>query len=269
MKRFRAIGVALLAVFAMGAIAAAAQAENAPSFSVGGTRLIAGKTHNIQAKVFGAHSFSLNTPALGVKITCTALSIEQGVILGSNPGEPGKASQITSFTNCKLVEGNGAPNCELAVTSHGTATTALKTNLLNVRQVENVEAGGVGKKLLEEFSPAVPSAGFIVLNFTGTGCTTFQTKVSGSTVAEVVLDNASEGNIELGQAPQEITSSLIRFPASTIKEVWLISGGAGKKQTGIEQVAFGFESEQTGTALVTLANGSFVSEPTAKWSALP
>ena len=52
-SRVRLMLVALLGVFAFSAVAAAAaQAEEAPFWSIGGTRLEEGKTHYITAKVY-------------------------------------------------------------------------------------------------------------------------------------------------------------------------------------------------------------------------
>jgi len=262
MKRFRFIGVALLAVFALGAVvASAAQAETAPSFTIGGARLEAGKTHNFDARQLpGAeNNFELETPELGNKIACTGLGTIEGVLLGSSAGNPGKDNEITTFSGCKLTAGNGAPNCELASVSHGAKTETLTTNPLKSEQVENVEGGKVGKKLLEEFFPASASAGFITLNFTGK-CTTFQGIVSGQTVAESVLDNAGQGSVELGQTPQERTSWIIRFPKAAITEVWLISGTGGHVAK-TEQTLAGFTSIQHGVALVLLASTKYASEP--------
>jgi len=254
-----------LAMFAVGVVAASsAQAETAPSFTISGTRLIAGRTHNFDSRGKG---FEL-TNALGVKIRCATQSTEQGVLLGSNPGNPGKDNEIVVFAGCLLEAGNGFPNCELASTSHGTTTTTLSTTSLKSEQVENVEGGKVGKKLLEEFFPAVAANGFITLNFTGTGCTLFQAKVSGSVAAESLLDNAGLGNVELGQAPQERTSWIVKFPATPIKEVWLISEGVGKA-VKVGQETFGAESDQFGESLVLLASTKYVPEPNTLWSPLP
>jgi hypothetical protein len=265
MKRFRLIGVALLAVFALGAVVASgAQAESAPFFSIGGTRLAAGKTHNIDAKAFA--SFILTDASGSSKITCTGLGTTGGVLLGSEPGTHGNASQVTVFSGCTLA-GNGA-NCHLAPTEGSTETsTTITTNPIKSEEVENVVGTHGGKQLLEAFSPVSKAAGFVKLNFGGE-CTLKATVVAGSTVAEVVLDNAGEGKVELGQAPQERTSWKLRFPATPIKEVWLVSGGVGKKvETG--QESFNEESIQTGTALVLLASATYVPEPNALWSPLP
>jgi hypothetical protein len=239
-----------------------AEASAAPYWTVGGTRLVAGKTHNFDAKAKA--SFVLTSGA--GKVTCTGLGTVNGVLLGSNFGTNGTAGQVSVFSGCSLT-GNGSA-CHLAPTE-GSAetTTVITTNPTRSEQVENVVGTKAGSKLLEEFYPASKAAGFVKLNFGGE-CTLKSTIVSGSSVAEVVLDNASEGSIELGQTPQERTSWLLRFPATPITKVWLVSGGVGKDvETGV--TAFGEEATQTGTALLLLASSKFTPEPSALWSPLP
>jgi hypothetical protein len=94
MNRFRLIGAVLLAMFALGcAMASAAQATSAPFFSVGGTRLVAGKTHNFDARLFSAFELKAN----GIRVRCTGLAVEKGVLLGSNEGEPGRDDETVKF----------------------------------------------------------------------------------------------------------------------------------------------------------------------------
>jgi len=267
MKRFRLIGVALLAVLALGAVVTSgAQAESAPFFSIGGTRLAAGKTHNILAHAI--KTFELTTPANGSNIKCTKLTVEKGVLLGSEPGTQGKVDQISKFEGCTLAEGNGLPNCHLAATEGGESTsTTITTNPLHGELVENVESGHGGKKLEELYTPATGKQ-FVTIFFGGTGCTVKATTVTGSTAAEIVTD-PGEANIELPGPTAEATSFITRFPSTVaIKEVWLVSGGTGKI-VEVEQVAFSDPSIQKGIALVLLANSKFEDEPTAKWSPLP
>jgi len=265
MKRFRMIGVALLAVFALGAVVASgAQAEEAPFFSINGTRLAAGKTHNIAAHAI--KPFKLETKANGSLITCTTLNVEKGVLLGSEPGTQGKADQTSKFEGCKLETGNGAPNCHLSATEGGEGTsTTITTTSLHGELVENVESSKAGKKLEELYTPATGSI-FVTIFFGGTGCTVKATKVTGSTAAEVVKDPGEE-SIELPGPTPEGTSFITRFPETAITEVWLVSGGTGKI-VKVGQEAFTNPSVQKGTALVLLANSKFEPE-NAKWSPLP
>jgi hypothetical protein len=249
---------------ALGAVVASgAQAESAPFFSIGGTRLAAGKTHNITAH--GIKSFELITAANGSNITCTKLSVEKGVLLGSEPGTQGKVDQTSKFEGCKLEAGNGAPNCHLAATEKGAESTTITTNPLSGELVENVESGKGGKKLEELYSPATGTQ-FVTIDFEGTGCEVFATKVTGKTAAEIVTD-PGEASIELPAPTAENSSFITRFPNTAITEVWLVSGGTGKI-VKVEQQAFANASVQKGTALINLANSTFQAE-TTKWSPLP
>jgi len=266
MKRFRLIGIALLAVFALGTVvASAAQAEIAPSFTIGGTRLVAGKTHNFDAKAFAP--FVLTNALGNPKIECTHLGTENGVLLGSNAENPGKDNEIVVFSGCVNPAGSNGEECHLSNKEEGAETvTTLRTEPLKSEQVENVVNGTKGNQLLEEVFPATGSK-FITLFFGGK-CTVFAAIVSGQVVGENLLDNSSEGKIELGQAPQERTSWLVRFPNPPITQVWLISNGVGKV-VKTEQNTFGAQSFQLGTALTLLASTKFLPEPNALWSPLP
>jgi len=257
-----------LAVFALGAVVASgAQAEEAPFFSIGGTRLASGKTHNITAH--GIKNFILTTPSQGTNITCTNLAVEKGVLLGSNAGTQGKADQVSAFSGCKLEAGNGASTgCHLSATEGGAENSTITTNPLHGELVENVESGHGGKKLEELYTPATGSV-FVTIFFGPnlTDCGVLSTKVTGSTAAEVVKDPGEE-SIELpGPTPEE-TSFTTRFPKTAIAEVWLVSGGTGKI-VEVGQVAFSHPSVQEGTALVLLANSKFEAETKTKWSPLP
>lgn len=268
MKRFRMIGVALLAVSAFGVVmVTVAQAETAPYFTIGGTRLVAGKTHNIDARVAPGtgNEFTLTDTLGTAKISCAALGTEQGVLLGSNAESPGKDNEITVFSQCAVQI--PATNCEL-VNAAGQPTTVITTEPLKSDLVENVENSKAGKKLYEEFIPANPANGFVTLKLKGTATGCEETIVSGQVVAEVLLDNANHGNVELGQTPIQATSTLLHFPNPAITQVWLITNGVGKIQK-TKQVAFNETSIQTGEALVLLANTKFEPEPAALWSALP
>jgi hypothetical protein len=266
MKSAKSIGATLLVVFALSAVVvSAAQAEESPFFTVGGVSLAAGKTHNFDAKVFNEHFFVLVNALGTIRVQCNKLGTEEGVLLGSNAGNPGKDDEIVVFSECSMT-GNGA-NCKLSDEERGVVVTTIRTEPIKSEQVENVEAGHVGKKLLEEFFPAAKKNGFVHLFFTGE-CTVFATTVAGQVVGEVLLDNASLGSVELGQARQERTSWLIRFPSPAITTVWLISGGVGKEQEA-ELTLVGEKGILTGISLTLLASTKFAPEPNALWSPLP
>jgi hypothetical protein len=260
------VGVVVLVLFVSGVVVVSvAGAEVAPSFTIGGTRLVAGRTHNGDARAI--KPFIL-TNALGtIHIECSALGGEEGVVLGSNPESPGKGNGIAVFSGCVNAAGSNGEECHLSNVEEGAeAVTTLRTEPLRGEEVENVVSGTKGNQLLGEIFPAKGSV-FITLLFGGR-CTVFAAKVSGQVVGEVVLDNSSEGKVELGQAPQERTSWLLRFPNPSITQVWLISEGVGKI-VKTEQTTFGEKSIQLGTALGLLASTKFVPEPNALWSPLP
>jgi len=154
MNRFRLIGVALLAVFALSVVVASvAQAEEAPFWSIEGTRLAAGKTHFITAKVYkekDGGTLTLTTPELGTVITCTGLSfpLKTGVILGSSAETPGTDNEVARFSGC-TVSGNGEKcNVEENKEKGIITTKPIKSEL-----VENAESGKVGKKTLNGVLP--------------------------------------------------------------------------------------------------------------------
>jgi hypothetical protein len=268
MKRFRLIGVALVAVFAFSAVAVSVAQAEEPFWSIAGTRLAAGKTHFITAKIFkegtSGHELELETPSAEITIACKGLSFpfETGVILGSEAGTAGTNNEVAHFTGC-TIKGKGAgEKCEVE-------NEEITTHPIISELVENVEGGAQGKNLLVEFKPVVPP-NFVTIKFkaaAGGKCTFPETIVSGSTAAEVL--NEKEEAVKLPNTLQEGTSWLTRFPAAEIKEVWL--GKEGKPvEVGLK--AFAKPSIEKGTALVLLAKvtgKTLETETGTKWSPLP
>jgi hypothetical protein len=241
-----------------------AQAEVAPSFTIGGTRLVAGRTHNVDSKA--VEPFVLT--GSGIKIECEGVGGEEGVLLGSSPESPGKSDGIAVFSGCKNPAGSNGANCHLSNKEEGAETvTVIRTKPLTGEAVESVVGGTKGNQLLGEIFPASGSI-FVELLFGGE-CTVFAAKVSGQVVGEALLDTPGRGTIELGQAPQERTSWLLNFPAAPITTVWLISATGVGKLVHTEQTTLGVQTIQTGVALALLASTKFVPEPNALWSPLP
>jgi hypothetical protein len=241
------------------------QEKAGPHWNVGGTRLVAGKTHNFAARA--AKPFVLKN-ALGTdKVECSGLSTQEGVLLGTNPVNPGKSSVVLVYSGCVNAAGSNGSACHLAPSEGSSETaTTIRTEPLRSEQVESVVSGSKGDQLLEEVFPAKGSV-FATLFFGGE-CTVLSTKVTGQVVGEPVLDSANGGAIELGGSLPERASWLIRFPATPITEVWLISEGTGKIRK-TEQTAFGEKSIETGTELVLLASTKYAPETSAVWSPLP
>jgi hypothetical protein len=256
MKRFRLIGVALLAVFALGAVAAsAAWAEEAPYWTVGGTRLEAGQTHFITAKEVKPFLLSGG----GVEVECTETSIlPHGVLLGSEPGEPGTNDEIVTFKACE-VKGNGSGS-ECKKVTEPINTTNLKSELVEDK---------TKTKLLVLFQPA---SGALLAELTfPKGCKFESTKVTGSVNAEVI--NEKTGNpVELPNTKEQAVSWELKFPKVQPVFIWLIKGGVGKEVETKALEAFSAAATLSGTALVLLAELNSKNELVStgqEWSPLP
>jgi hypothetical protein len=257
--------VALLGVFAFCAVAAAAaEAEEAPFWSIKGTRLAAGETHYITAKVYNvtgaAKGFVLT--AAGKEIKCESIRLKEGVLLGSGAGNPGTNDEVIEFFGNCSITGDGEP-CK---PKEPIVTTSVKSELV---ESEKGEKGS----LLTEFKPETGTQ-FVKLIFEGSGCKITETIVTGSVAAQVRTDpkNGELGElVTLPNTKKEATSWLLNLLATPIKEAWLIKEGTGKTEK-IGLTAFSETATLTGTALVLLAKknskGEFESEE-VDWSPLP
>jgi hypothetical protein len=265
LSRVRLMLLALLAVFAFGAVAtAAAQAEEAPFWSVGGARLEEGKTHYITAKVYNvtgaARGFTLSNA--GKSLHCESLKLKEGVILGSKAGNPGTNDEVIEFVNC-TVTGNGSP-CK--------PVEPIVTNNLKSELVET-EKGDAGS-LLTEFKPEKGTK-IATIKLEGSGCIIKECTLEGEVAARVFTDpnNGELGElVKLPNGNKEAKSWLLNFPSTPIKEVWLIKEGAGA-QVKLKELLYLTESATLeGTALVLLAKknsmGEYESEE-VNWSPLP
>ena len=265
-SRVRLMLAALLGVFAFSAVAAAAaQAEEAPFWSIGGTRLEEGKTHYITAKVYNVtgetEGFTLAAPT-GQVIHCPFIRLKEGVLLGSKAGNPGTNDEVIEFF------GNAEKPC--TVTGNGTGCKVKEPIVTNPIKSELVESEkSTTAALLTEFFTS--SGPFVKLEFTGP-CAEAETLVSGKVAGEVREDpnNGTLGAVvKLPNEKKEAKSWLLHFPATAIKHVWLIKGGLGE-ETKMELVSFGEASTLTGTALLLLANAKKETETEGPpWSPLP
>jgi len=250
--------VALLGVFAFSAVvAAAAQAEEAPFWSIKGTRLAAGETHFITAKSY--KETVLSSPTLGVTTKCPTVTLKEGVLLGSAATEPGTNDEIIEFSGGCTVTGNGAACTKV---KEPIVTKPVKSELV---ETEKGEKGS----LLTEFFPN-KGAAFTTIEYTGANCKEKQIIVEGSVAAQVLTDpnNTTLGElVTLPNTGKTGTSWLLNFPTAPIESVWLIKGGVGT------QVAVGLKAATEpavfeGTVLVLLANSKRESVAEA-WSPLP
>ena len=132
LTRLGSLTLALLALLALGATTAAtAQAEEAPFWSIKGTRLAAGETHFTTGKSYDEIRFS----ALGVSARlCPTVTVKEGVLLGSNAGEPGTNVEVLEFSRgLHAVTGNGT-GCK--VESEPVVTKPVRSELAETEKGE-------------------------------------------------------------------------------------------------------------------------------------
>ncbi len=260
-SRVRLILLALLSAFALSAVAAAAaQAEEAPFWSIGGTRLAEGKTHYITAKTYnvtGQTEGITLTAETGQVVHCKSIKLNEGVLLGSNAGNPGTNDETIEFSGECTVANNGIA-CKV---KEPIVTKPVKSEL-----VES-EKSTTAALLIELFTTSGP---FATLEFEGSACTVKSTTLSGKVAGEVREDpnNGTLGAVvKLPNEKKEAKSWLLNFPTTPIKHVWLIKNEIGE-ETKIELVSFSEKSALSGIALILLANAKKETEETL-WSPLP
>ncbi|HXB64668.1 MAG TPA: hypothetical protein VNV42_07310 [Solirubrobacteraceae bacterium] len=256
LSRLTSLVLAMLAVFAFGAVmAAAAQAEEAPFITVEGTRLASGSSREITIKAFSPNQ----TLTAGTDVvSCKKVEAKSGAKLnGSNAGEAGTAEGTLRYSEC-AVTGNGSP-CKPV--KEEVETQPLRAEL--------VEDAATKKILLVDFLPASGKL-FATLHFEGSGCTVKETKVTGIDELLEVKTDPGEKTIELGGVKEEAESWLGEVEKVQPESFWLVKGGVGKL-VDIEEAeklaAFGVSAKLEGTALILLAiEGKSTKE---KWSPLP
>jgi len=251
MRTARTLMVSLLAVFALGAVAAtAAQAviqgpfwkvcknvglnngtfEDAQCSVAGGSkeweqvRLKAAGTEELEAKTSeGEHVLST---AGGLKqINCTKVSLGAGsVIEGKNGGNEGQIAKNVKveYRGCSVV-GNGTP---CAVTEP--LTTAKLIGKLGYAEKNAGGTEGKGKLLIIFEVEAAPHTLFATVNFTGTGCMATSTQVttsgtSNGVIAELLIENSHNAIVAgggTGTFEKQAMIGDVNFPATTITKMW-------------------------------------------------
>jgi len=273
-SRVRLMLVALFGVLALGALtAAAAQAVEAPRWSIGGTDLAEGKTHYISTKIYSS-AFTLTGGA--ITETCKEVKLVEGSLLGSNAGNPGKNNEVIEFTKCEVsgtTGGKTITKCKVV--------EPIRTNPVVSELVETEKAEPENKKgsLLTLFAPAEGTT-FVTLEFTtetGGNCPV-NNKVSGEVIGEVRTDPNTPPTlgtlVSLESGATEAESWLINFPSTPILKVTLIKNKEATQVTDKQLEAFSSEAVLEGTALILLAKkntttGLLETETGVKWSPLP
>lgn len=250
MRHCKTIVVAMLALFAFGVFTAAAQAEEAPFWSVEGTRLGASQFEPFNARseagLSNTAQFTLTSEG-GEVVTCKMQTLATGrKLVGSAAGNAGTSEEAIEFRECSVSK-NGA-NCKVR---EPIVTTKLDGELVFTP-----------KKIYAQiwFKP-VTGTEFATIEFTGE-CTFKVTKVTGGVVGELWTDNTKEEATPVeGGEKFQAKSLLIEFPTKPIKFVWSIKGGEGTEEKVETLRAFGEPSVLGGISLTSLPSG-------AKWSVL-
>jgi hypothetical protein len=237
-KRMSLTGGVLLTLIALSTVGAtAAQAEEAPYWSIEGTRLAAGKTAEVTAKAVTNKTFIAGT----VTVTCSKGELEKGAVLvGSEPGEPGKSEGVVKLSGC-TVTGNGEP-CE--VPNGEIVTHPLVGELVyasNKKSLVGVASPTTGKKIA-------------TLKFSGRGCKETEVAAEGSIVGGILTD-PGEVLLELPNTVAQAKSFLGKTIVASRTKIWLIKGGAGSEVETAELKAFGHEATLAGTDLASLVSG--------------
>ncbi len=271
-SRVRLMLVTLFGVLALGALtAAAAQAVEAPRWSIGGTDLAEGKTHFISAK---AYSASLKLKTANVTVACTELKLKEGSLLGSSAGNAGKNNEVILFEKCTVSGTSGGKPIEKCKVKEPIETTALTSELV---ESEGAEPANKKGSLLVLFVP-FKGESFATLTFikeTGGVCPP-ETKVEGKVAGQVFTDPNTPPTlgtlVTLESGAIEAHSWLVNFPEVQPKNVVRVAGGVATTVANPGLKAFSEPAAEIGTALVLLAkreaNGELVTEET-NWSPLP
>jgi hypothetical protein len=273
-NRVRLMLVALFSVLALGALtAAAAQAVEAPRWSISGTDLAEGKTHYISTKDYNPFILA----AAGVRLECTVVKLKEGSLLGSSAGNPGKDNEVIEFEKCNV---SGTTGGKTITKCKGAEPIVTKPVVSELAETENAVPGTSGS-LLELFALASGTE-FAKLTYTaetGGVCPSNTTVFGGEVIGEVRTDPNNPPELgKLVELPSvnsaEAESWQINFPATPILKVTLFKGGVATQVTDKGLEYFSEPATLEGTALVLLAkknttSGLLETEIGVKWSPLP
>jgi hypothetical protein len=228
MKRIRIVGLALVAVLAMSAIASASASAAGPIWKVEGLKLEAGKSKTVKSKSTG--NFLLKGKAFGfvnITITCTKES-DTGTIVG---GEPGTDTAIIEYTGC-----SAGGLC--------TVTEPIKTEA----NTELVYLLSGGKKYLADLF--TPKSGTV---FVSIKCGSITAEVTGNIVGELL--NSTKSKIEKGNATEETEAAkgFVNFTGANSESYENSKGETKTAELKLE----GNPSTLTGEDEVVLTTGEF------------
>lgn len=204
--------VLLLAVLALGVVAASAQAATeGPFYKVSGTRLASGSTKGLT--VTAKENFLLESATLGVGMTCTGVNRLAGAKIVGSSGTNSSTSEMTlEFTGCSIDFGGGS-GCQV---EQGKFTTTLLKGTLGYATASRT---GQLEMLLK------PASGTTIatIHFTGAGCTRSSATVAGKTV---LLLRSGNSPIEVGVNEVQATTNELQFKRTNATKIWTESAGA-------------------------------------------
>jgi hypothetical protein len=242
--------LALLAVFAFGAVvASAAWAEEAPRWKIEGTTLGENQTAEIVSKIpetHGAITEPISLEGDGLKIICESTKFKAGAFLaGSAVGEPGKAYLTSEFSKCTITGNNKEGTCKV---KEPIVTKAVRAEL-----VMNTEL----THYLLEFDPV---AGTVFANIemaNASECKFANIEVKGLVIGSSYTDPAITGLPPelVGPSTPASASLLVVFP-DVVEKVWLWKGGVHEEFKPTELNILGTnKATLKGEVLVALASG--------------
>jgi hypothetical protein len=225
-KHIRSVGLASLAVLAIGAVASApASATTCTSYcwKVGGNPLEAGEEGALKGDAAGSYTLTLKYIGfIEISITCNSAEA-RGALVG---GEPGKAAATIKYTGCS------SSSC----TPHEPVETKAKSEVV-------LYAEG-GKKYWGELFTAKESSGV----FAAFECSGLRIEISGGVVGELL--NEASGKIEIGHEAEE-AFGYVRFTGANSAAYTNEAGEEGTAELKWE----GKAATLKGTTLVALNSG--------------
>jgi hypothetical protein len=201
MKRTKIIGLALVAVFALSAVASASAAEYI--YKVAGTKLEAGITKEVASKA--AKEFTLKGEAFGIKSVtkCKTEKLnaaEKPVIVGGQPGKSEK--EKVEFGECTATLGGAA--CKAAIVENVPTVNEIVTIVL--------PAGKAGK-LATLFTPT-----------TGGIFTTIKLKECGAFGSQEAKVEGTSAALDSPEKVEQVSGNLVWNEAEEITKVKTFAG---------------------------------------------
>jgi hypothetical protein len=229
MKRIKIIGLTIVAVFVMSAVAAsAASAVEGPFWKVEGVRL--GSLNAKEIRVTGTSTRQELKTSIGVKIKCEKVSVEATPtpeIVGKAAGTGGTSVEKLKYTGNCVVEGDGS-------------TCKVKGGEVKTENLENRE-GYEGERtgnLMTSFKPEGTNKVFAKLKFEGTCTFGAENNVelgSGKVLGVICFDlNEAGAKVSVTANQAEHIKNQIECPATKIAQMWYEEAfGVKKEEAGL------------------------------------